>query len=110
MLLVAMKGVLLMQGIIDEAAVDGFFAECIARRLSPDTGGAAAAVKFVRRPASAKVGASASSTEDASVRKKPIPHSPYSAEGPPPPVYSPYPSPVSKNYHFSGKYTKLRNG
>ncbi|BDA43878.1 probable ras-related protein Rab-7L1 at N-terminal half [Coccomyxa sp. Obi] len=82
-----------MQGIIDEAAVDGFFAECIARRLSPDGGGGAAAAKFVRRPASAKFGAS-SSSEDAAVRKKPIPHSPYSAEGPPPPDYSPYPSPV----------------
>lgn len=80
--------------------MDGFFAECIARRLSPDAGGGAAAAKFVRRPASAKLGASGGS-EDAAVRKKPIPHSPYSAEGPPPPVYSVYPSPVSRSHPWT---------
>ncbi|KAK9915898.1 hypothetical protein WJX75_005758 [Coccomyxa subellipsoidea] len=83
------------QGIIDESAVDSFFAECIARRLGPGAGPGAAAAKFVRRPTSGGVnGGGGSELQSAQRKKPPIAHSPYSADGPPAPAYSPYPSPM----------------
>ncbi|EIE25686.1 P-loop containing nucleoside triphosphate hydrolase protein [Coccomyxa subellipsoidea C-169] len=86
------------QGIIDEAAVDGFFAECIARRLNPGAAGAgAAAAKFVRRPTSGGAGGGGGSDFQSARKRPPIAHSPYSADGPPPPAYSPSPTPQLPN-------------
>lgn len=88
-----------MQGIIDEAAVDCFVAECIARRLSPGSAGASA-TKFVRRPASGGGGGGGGGLDFASACKPPSSLSSYSAEGPPAPAYAPYHWPVSLSESF----------